>query len=401
MLLPVASRPNLVVVGIVITLVLFYTSFRTPYHDEQDATILSSSTDSHKSGPAAKPGHAHSNIHHVRNETLGFQEVYMISLPERSDKQDAFAMQAAFSEISYTQMHGVYGFDIPVKALPHTMGQEANVIGCWRAHMNVYQKMVHEKVSTALIFEDDADWDVALKYQLVQFAQGSRFILNSTEHAPPHSPYGDDWDILFLGHCGTWVLPADNRRFFVIPDDPTVEVPAIRADNVDQPKMTPWEKGPDNGNRTRIVFHAEGAVCTAAYAISQRGARKALYHMSMTPYNSPVDWGLINLCKNAEYDFTCIASFPQLIGVSRPTANTAKWSDIGYGSDADRTVEEGHSLHLVYPVRQNIPNFLEGKTIFESKHPEFAPPRSIPEIGSAIGHIEILEPEEVPQLGDT
>src|ERR1700712_3532369 len=75
-----------------------------------------------------------------------------------------------------------------------TMGQESNVIGCWRAHMNVYQKIVHEKVSSAMIFEDDADWDVALKMQLVQFARGSRFILNTTESEATHSPYGDDWD---------------------------------------------------------------------------------------------------------------------------------------------------------------------------------------------------------------
>ena len=279
------------------------------------------------------------------------------------------------------------------------MGQESNVIGCWRAHMNVYQRMVHERVSTALIFEDDADWDVALKHQLVQFARGSRFITNTTEKETPHSPYGDDWDILWIGHCGTWVLPADNRRFFVIPNDPTVEPPEFLKSNVDQPNMTHWESGPDGVNHTRIVFRSEGAVCTAAYAISQRGARKALYHMSMEPYNSAVDWGLINLCKNKEYDFTCISPWPQLVGVSRPTANTAKWSDIGYGSDSDRTVEQGTSLHLVYPTRQNIGNMLKGKKVFDSLYPDWAPPASIIEIGKAVGHIEILEPEGLPEQG--
>jgi GR25 family glycosyltransferase involved in LPS biosynthesis len=265
--------------------------------------------------------------------------------------------------------------------------------------MNVYQRMVHERVSSALVFEDDADWDVSIKQQLVQFARGSRFIMNTTQNATPHSPYGDDWDILWIGHCGTWVLPDDNRRFFVIPDDPTVEPPEFRKDNVDWPKMTPWENTHDGGNRTRIVFHSEGAVCTAGYAISQKGARKALYHMSMVPYNSPVDWGLVNLCKNKEYNFTCISPWPQLVGVSRPTANTAKWSDIGYGPDDQRQVEAGQSLHLVYPMRQNIPNLLQGKEVFDSRYPDFAPPRSIKEIGTAVGHVEILEPEDVPVLG--
>ena len=279
------------------------------------------------------------------------------------------------------------------------MGQESHVIGCWRAHMDVYQKMVQERVSTALIFEDDADWDVSLKHQLVQFAKGSQFITNTTEHNTPNSPYGDGWDVLWIGHCGTWVLPEDDRRFFVIPNDPTVEPPAFRKDNVAQPKMTPWEYGPDGGNHTRIVFHSEGAVCTAAYAISQRGARKALYHMSMNPFNSPIDWGMAGLCKNKKYDFTCISPWPQLVGVSRPTANTAKWSDIGYGLDSERTVEEGTSLHLVYPTRQNMANMLAGKTIFESRYPQFAPPRSIKDIGKAVGYGQILDPREVPEGG--
>lgn len=264
--------------------------------------------------------------------------------------------------------------------------------------MNVFQKMVHGGVSTGLIFEDDADWDVALRHQLVQFARGSRFILNTTDDEPPHSPYGDDWDILWIGHCGTWVRPDDNRRFFVIPNDPTVERPEFRQNNVDQPNMTYWENKPGGANHTRIIFHSEGAVCTAAYAISQRGARKAIYHMSMEPYNSPVDWGLANLCKNPQYNFTCVTPWPQIVGVSRPTANTAKWSDIGYGPDSERQVEQGASLHLVYPTRQNINNMLYGKKVFNSQYPEYAAPKTVEEIGKAVGHFEILDPEDVPKV---
>ncbi|KIW84386.1 hypothetical protein Z517_03636 [Fonsecaea pedrosoi CBS 271.37] len=415
MLFSAPTRLNFIVVGLVITaFILFYSSFRPPRPEAQDVL---DSADADATPTLLEASQAYSPPRktqtdevayrvqpddfapRVQNETLGFQEIYMISLPGRTDKQDAFAMQAAFSEISYTQVDGVYGHEVPVKALPHTMSQSANVIGCWRAHLNVYQKMVHDKVSSALIFEDDADWDVSLKEQLVQFARGSRFITNTSEDAFSHSPYGHDWDILWIGHCGTWVLPADNRRFFVIPDDFTVQPPEARVDNVDQPDMSHWESGPHGNNRTRIVFHSEGGVCTAAYAISQKGARKALYYLSMIPYNSPVDWGLATLCKNKEYEFNCVSPWPQLVGVSRPTANTAKWSDIGYGPDSERVVEEGSSLHLVYPMRQNIPNFLHGKTVFRSQYPDIAPPMSIKEIGKAVGHVEILEPQPLPEHG--
>jgi hypothetical protein len=94
------------------------------------------------------------------------------------------------------------------------MGQETDVTGCWRTHMYMYQKMVQERVASAMIFED-ADWDASLKHQLVQFARGSRFTLNTTQRFQDHFPKGDDLDILFIGHYRTWELPAENRRFFV------------------------------------------------------------------------------------------------------------------------------------------------------------------------------------------
>ena len=43
----------------------------------------------------------------------------MISLPERTDKRDAFAVQAAVSGISYQMVDGVDGTKVPSKALPY------------------------------------------------------------------------------------------------------------------------------------------------------------------------------------------------------------------------------------------------------------------------------------------
>jgi len=48
-----------------------------------------------------------------------FEEAYMISLPNRTDKRDAFAVQAALSRISYTHVDGVDGSKVPAKAIPH------------------------------------------------------------------------------------------------------------------------------------------------------------------------------------------------------------------------------------------------------------------------------------------
>ncbi|OQV10031.1 hypothetical protein CLAIMM_14086 [Cladophialophora immunda] len=385
MLFTAGIRIRLIATIVLITIALFFASFRglnQKAHDlfelqEAIPTIL----DYAQAKSTIKSSQNSEFIHEIHNMTLGFQKIYMISLPERTDKQDTFTMQAAFSAISYTLVDGVYGDKVPTKALPYTMSQKANVIGCWRAHINVYQKMVYEGVSTALVFEDDADWDVALKHQLVQFARGSRFLMDTVVRDIPHSPYGDDWDILWIGHCGTWVLPDKNRRFFVIPSDPTVLPPQLHKDNVAKPDMSYWRTSPDGGERTRIVFYSEGAVCTAAYAISQKGARKAIYHLSMVPYNAPVDWGLANL-----------------FGVSRPTSDTAKWSDIETPSDSESIVKDGQSYHLVYPVRQNLRRWLNDTTVFESQYPDIAPPMEINDIVDTQAHLGFHHEPEKDEL---
>ena len=50
-----------------------------------------------------------------------------------------------------------------------------------------------ERTPSALIMEDDADWDVLLKPQLVEFAHGTRY-LQGVKVQTTQSPYGDDWN---------------------------------------------------------------------------------------------------------------------------------------------------------------------------------------------------------------
>lgn len=78
------------------------------------------------------------------------------------------------------------------------MNQDAGQVGCWRAHLNVWEAMVHNGLSSALVFEDDADWDLGLRAQLVELAKGTRFVLGDSDQNR-RSPYGDKWDLLWIG----------------------------------------------------------------------------------------------------------------------------------------------------------------------------------------------------------
>lgn len=126
-------------------------------------------------------------------------------MPERTDKRDAFALAASLSGFKYNITDGVNGTTVSPKAQPATMDRATGEVGCWRAHLNVWEKMVRDNVASTLVFEDDADWDIGLRAQLLEFAKGARFVLGD-DRKKEHSPYGDDWDVLWLGQYALLLL---------------------------------------------------------------------------------------------------------------------------------------------------------------------------------------------------
>ncbi|KPI44979.1 Procollagen galactosyltransferase 1 [Cyphellophora attinorum] len=337
------------------------------------------------------------NLNDVRNETLGTQQVFMVSLASRRDKHDAFAVQAMASNITYTYVEGVIGDTVPEKALPYTMHLNAAEIGCWRAHMNIFEEIIEKKIATALIFEDDADWDVAFKQQLVQYARGTRFVTDSEANGSfvPHSPYGENWDVLWIGHCNTKDF-ADDRKRFVIPHDPTV-LPVQYRNEFDKAEMRYWDReGSDY--KTRIVYRAKTASCTAAYAISLKGAQKAIYHLSMSPNNQPIDNGMGEMCGQPETNFRCMASNPTLVGISKPAGSTDRGSDVGHAPETAYEEGAAHSERVMYSTRMNLPNLLINNPIMYSEHPEHSDNMHIDDIGRAVGYPYYLKDEEIDEL---
>ena len=68
-----------------------------------------------------------------------FEKVYVLNLPERSDKRDAFSLAASLTNVTVDYIDGVKGDTIVNQSLPN--GQEQRTIsnpmlGSWRAHMN-------------------------------------------------------------------------------------------------------------------------------------------------------------------------------------------------------------------------------------------------------------------------
>ena len=197
------------------------------------------------------------------------------------------------------------------------------------------------------------DWDIGLKDQLVLFAQGSQFVTGVEPNQKVHSPYGDDWDLIWLGHCGNEIAPNDQRRF-VIENDATVPAIERRVNFTPIPDMA--REG--YNNHTRVIFRAKKGLCLYAYALSYRGARKLLRYQGASTVFRPIDFVISDWC--GDPDVKCVGVFPQIIDSHKAAGRQSRDSDIGNG-DPQEIRTKGYTYNIVHSTRLNIDHLLKGE----------------------------------------
>ncbi|RDW76142.1 hypothetical protein BP5796_06963 [Coleophoma crateriformis] len=327
--------------------------------------------------PVPAPAPAFSGeLSDVMNATLGFQKIYVLSMPSRTDKRDALILSAHLTGIDLEFIDGVKPEEVSEKAVPLRWSKgTGGTLGCWRGHMNVYQKILKDRVQTAMIMEDDVDWEAMIKAQLTDFARGTRSLINSSlaswapERPQAPSPYGNGWDLLFIGHCGLNNLAGKDREYWITENDPTVVTPEERKIQ----RQTRWARRPDwmldnlAGNTTRVVTPVKSAVCLASYAISLQGAMKILYDQSILPNAIEIDNSLGKFCERG--DGLCLAPWPSIFGTHVPAGDMSKDSD-RQTSRPGRVREIPQSYDLTYPTRINLPTLIKGSTIVKAQYPE-------------------------------
>ena len=201
-------------------------------------------------------------------------------------------------------------------------------------------RMIRENINTALIMESDVDWDMRIKRSMQGFSEGAKVIADEafrpeireigegSKHprnftTPPSidlSPYGDNWDILWIGHCGA--NGNGDGRYYAYHD------PSAAAG------VHAWEYSPGPGGsyprpgNTRLVFQLAQIVCTSAYAISNRGARKMESHFHEA--NQPVDIRMWDQC-HWDPELVCVTTFPQIISVAESKSNIKHTAGFAFG----------------------------------------------------------------------
>ncbi|KAG9246189.1 hypothetical protein BJ878DRAFT_498189 [Calycina marina] len=323
-----------------------------------------------------QPSTPASKLTPISNSTLGFQKVLAIGLPSRSDKRDALALISSLTGFGISWIDGVIGDDIPDKAVPFGIDRkvlwESN-LGSWRGHMNAIRTVVEEGYASALIMEDDMDWDVRLKKQLVEFAKGASYLQYSREDA---SPYGDDWDVLWLGHCGEVFPETLDEYKEVSATDPGIL--ALSRKYTISPDVTvpPPEEvhGFQNYSEfpyTRWVHISGGPICSFAYAVSQRGARKILFDLSIDHLTGPFDNALAGLCRHGRdkqrMGMQCISVTPPLFDHHKAKGTVSKDSDIQKYGAGGAVREVGWTENIVWSARGNIHKLLLGSKDMDSQ----------------------------------
>jgi GR25 family glycosyltransferase involved in LPS biosynthesis len=200
----------------------------------------------------------------------------------------------------------VFGKLIADKAKPAVEGADLKPEqwGCWRSHVNLWRKIVTENIDTALIIEDDLDWDVNIK-DIFHRLGGHMRKLNAigirstpwTEWEEKNAPYGQDWDTLHLGTC--FDFPPATLPVHLTYDDPhSPGRDQLNGVYLAQLETVWKERLPiTNKSAFRVLSPAWNPVCTIGYAVTQRGAQRLLYNIGIQPIADPVDVAMLMALK--------------------------------------------------------------------------------------------------------
>jgi len=249
------------------------------------------------------------------------------------------------------------------------------MVGSLRAHLNILRAIIKSGARTSLILEDDVDWDVRLKSQLVDFALGIRHLSaletpkqssnntlapkstnkkGSKDQRNENSPYREDWDLLWLGPLSA-SIHAKNPELFLIPNDPSVPPPEkIRAYRDFQPDPTAYPP------HTRLIYHAgERMIGTTAYAVSYLGAQKLIYLLELIENNDTYDIALQQFCRDETMGLRCFGVWPNLFGQHKGKGGLDADSDIK-SKDGQGYREVGYTHNVVWSMRRNMERLLMG-----------------------------------------
>ena len=177
----------------------------------------------------------------------------------------------------------------------------------WLAHLNIVKHVVASGLSSAFIIEDDLDWDTAIHEQMRLVSDNVRNFTQTPVY--DSSPFGNAWDVLWLGHCGEVTHPDTKRLQY---PDPSLMATELYAG---------WTKkflvNIPEGHRS--VQHTVQTICTFGYGINRQGARNILNVLGRGQ-DEAFDVAMMRQCSQG--NLRCISVSPELFHHYNPKDGT-------------------------------------------------------------------------------
>ncbi|KXJ86585.1 hypothetical protein Micbo1qcDRAFT_179839 [Microdochium bolleyi] len=203
----------------------------------------------------------------------------------------------------------------PGKATRPEQGSAA----AWLAHIDILRHVVSSDLESALIVEDDVDWDLRIKHQMQLISDNIREFTRAGDDPADTTPYGSastGWDVLWIGHCGSMSDNLDGT-------DPSLRKPIFYRDSTrpTNAQYRGWARDfvvnevPDGH---RAVFESRMTICTFAYAVSRRGAYNLL-DLATRANSEAFDVALHEYCRDKKLKRIMVS--PQVFNHYEPSAD--------------------------------------------------------------------------------
>ncbi|KAF2721111.1 glycosyltransferase family 25 protein [Polychaeton citri CBS 116435] len=279
--------------------------------------------------PSSVGSWASSNGVTAANATLGFGALYAVSgpgSPRRSKLEQAAAVtqiQLTIPDLPAWTDEDVNGFKADENSTALT-----GSIKAWLSHHHVLKEFLASGVESAVIFEDDIDWDIRLRSQQAPLAQKAAQQLAETMNLDTYEyPWGvpdRDWDLYYLGHCGDYFNDlADGIGIGHHHPSDLEGIPHVAY--ADSSMSLPTDLHPftasmlvafDVPPQTRILHKSQWPLCTFGYAITRRAADRIINEIAPAKENANTgvtafDIAMLHGCRNGYLD-KCYSLQPEL-----------------------------------------------------------------------------------------
>lgn len=237
------------------------------------------------------------------NATLGFGAVAVVS-KDGSSRRPLLLQAANVTNILLTIPSQPQWTDENVKKFNSSeeskTGPSIGSIYAWLGHHNVLRWFLDSGLETALILEDDVDFDIQLRsLQIPLAAQAARSKLppapwNSTLTGKPNPHYWGDpahWDLLYLGHCGDYFKPLKHGVGDIRADDLAALPHELYVDPTMPARadLHPFTASLFDAFRlpehTRAFHRSKFPLCTFGYAVTRPAAERLL--TDLAPASNP------------------------------------------------------------------------------------------------------------------